>query len=680
MNKNDKMDFIKEAYLKNEKDLPENLSKENVTVKLENVIVKKKKGNIISFRRIASLAAMFAVVICALFSGNKLWNKIELMRVSTEEYQEIENHFLTLYNQRKNDRHYSLFNKYDCAGEIIEDSNSSESVTSALSAGASDSGTDLSGDLVYSETNVQVKGVDEGDIIKNDGKYIYILTGYDDMHYRNAVRIIRAADLKEVGKIVIEEAKNSYFTGEEIYVAGDRLTIVGIKEIATNGSADDVIAYENNASVEGTTAFYDWYNYCDSDCQTVIYNYDISDRENPKLVGQKEQSGYYNTSRMTDGIIYVVSSYGVNVTEFSSEKAIVENCIPVVNGTRIPIDNIETDKDEKSTEYTVITSSDVLNEKLDGKSFAYLGECNTVYCSGKNLYFTQTKYKNNGDVTVINSVELSKDSIKIKATGEVEGILNNQFSLDEYNSYLRVATTEYNYSTFKNESKLYVLNDKLETVGKLENLAEDEEIKSARFMGDRAYVVTFKQTDPLFIIDLSDPKNPTIKGSIKLPGYSTYLHPISNDYIVGVGYGGNETDADVGTLKVTLFDVSDATNPKVVSEFEVCDAGSEVTNLDNHKAFLYYEEKNLIGIPIVKYANVDNNYRNVYSYALLEIKDGELQLKSGLVHKQEDDFTSGGMFRGTYIGENFYTVTDFSICQFDLTDCELVKSVSFDDK
>lgn len=679
MNKSDELDFIKEAYSKNEKDLPENLSKESITAKLENVVVKKKKGNIISFRRIASLAAVFAVVICALFSGNKLWNKIELMRVSTEEYQKIENHFLTLYNQRKNDRYFDIFfNKTDNkAGENINDS---QSVTSPLSTGTFNGGADLSGDIVHSETNVQVKGVDEGDIIKNDGKYIYILTGDDDIYYHNTVRIIRAADLKEVGKIVINEEKNTYFTGEEIYVNGDRLTLVGTKQIVKDGSADDVIAYGNAGSAENTTFFYDWYNSYDSDSQTLVYNYDISNRENPKLVGQKEQSGYYNTSRMTDGIIYVVSSYGVNVTEFSSGKAVVENCIPVVNETRVSNENIETDKDEKSTEYTVITSSDVLNEKLEGKSFAYLGACNTVYCSGENLYFTQTKYENGADIAVINSVELSKDDIKMKATGEVKGVLNNQFSLDEYNGYLRVAITEYNYSTFKNESKLYILNDKLETVGKLENLAEDEEIKSARFVGDRAYVVTFKQTDPLFIIDLSDPANPTVKGSVKLPGYSTYLHPISSDFIIGVGYGGNETDADVGTLKVTLFDVSDATNPKAVSDFEICDAGSDVTNYDNHKAFLYYAEKNLIGIPVIKYADIDNNYRNVYSYALLEIKDGELQLKKGLVHKQEDDSVSSGMFRGAYIGENFYTVTDFSICQFDLADCELVKSASFDDK
>lgn len=678
MNKNDKLDFIKETYSKNEKDLPENLSKESITAKLENVVVKKKKGNIISFRRIASLAAVFAVVICALFSGNKVWNKIELMSVSTKEYQEIENHFLTLYNQRKNDRYFGFFDKAD---NNVEDINGgSQSVTSALSYGTFNVSADLSGDILHSETNVQVKGVDEGDIIKTDGKYIYILTGDDDVYYHNTVRIIRAADLKEVGKIVINEEKNTYFTGEEIYVNGDKLTLVGTKQIVKDGSADDVISYGNAGTAENTTFFYDWYNSYDSDSQTIVYNYDISDRENPKLVGQKEQSGYYNTSRMTEGVIYVVSSYGVNVAKFSSGKDVVENCIPVVNGTRIPSDNIVTDKNEKCTEYTVITSNDTFDEKLEGNSFAYLGVCNTVYCSGENLYFAQTKYENSADIAVINSVELSKDGIKLKATGEVKGVLNNQFSLDEYNGYLRVAITEYNYSTFKNESKLYILNDKLETVGKLEDLAGDEEIKSARFVGDKAYVVTFKQTDPLFIIDLSDPANPTVKGSVKLPGYSTYLHPISSDYIIGVGYGGTQTDADMGKLKVTLFDVSDATDPKAVSDFEICDAGSDVTNYDNHKAFLYYAEKNLIGIPVIKYADIDNNYRNVYSYALLEIKDGELQLKKGLVHQQEDDSVSSGMFRGAYIGENFYTVTDFSICQFDLANCELVKSASFDDK
>ena len=326
--------------------------------------------------------------------------------------------------------------------------------------------------------------------------------------------------------------------------------------------------------------------------------------------------------------------YSVYIGKTESEKEVLDICVPKVNGERISAEDIDTKIDDNSRSYTVITASDTASGNLSGASYAYLCNSEKVYCSADTLYFTYSDYSDlkQRQTTVINAIGLSKDKISKKAEGSVYGHINNQFSMDEYDGYLRIGTTGYNSATFKDESNLYVLDDELKLVGELEDIADNEEIKSVRFAGNKAYVVTFEQTDPMFVIDLSKPAKPKISGYVKLPGYSTYLHPVGADYLVGVGFGGSEKSADLSALKVTLFDVSNPEKPKVVSNFEVCEASTEITQCDNHKALLYYPEKNLIGIPVKKRIFADT-FREVYSYAMLEIKDGELGLKNGFTQE-----------------------------------------------
>lgn len=704
MNSNEKFDFIKNAYEKGIQETPQGISKENITEMLNNTKQEPKPARVIPIRRIAAVAATFIVVICAVFAGSKAWDKFYTQSITSEDYAEIETHFLGLYSQYKTnavvefvddaldgavDFLYGAVSKNDVSADMaIPEAAAPESGNLAPTQAVSQSVTS-NNTTNHGETNVQVENVDEADIIKNDGEYIYILTdsSEDNLYSGDVIHIIRGSDLEEAVKLSVERKENTVFHGEEMYVEGDKLILIGrtadvkIKEEKKEGKTEvhnsgmNVVATTTPAYIPDGIEVHTTYDFAERpEYHTIILTYDISDISKPQLVSEKKQSGEYKSSRMIDGILYTVSNYWVDFSSDSTEKEVVDTCVPKVNGERIPAEDIEIKIEENTRRYTVITASDIESEGLSGAAYAYLGNSEEIYCSTDTLYFVYSDYDNktNEDTTVINAISLSKDKISRKATGSVKGYFNNQFSMDEYDGYLRVATTGYNHSTFKDESNLYVLDDKLELVGKLENMADNEEIKSVRFVGEKAYVVTFEQTDPLFVIDLSKPTEPKVSGYVKLPGYSTYLHPISADYIVGVGFGGTEESANLSALKVTLFDVSDPENPKVASNFEVCEAGTEITDCDNHKAFLYYPEKNLIGIPVKKY-NYTNGYREVFSYAVLEVKDGELQLKNGYVHQQDEGTRLGGMFRGTYIDDTIYTISDISICAFELDSGDFIK-------
>lgn len=198
--------------------------------------------------------------------------------------------------------------------------------------------------------------------------------------------------------------------------------------------------------------------------------------------------------------------------------------------------------------------------------------------------------------TVIHKIAVNKGDLEYQTHGEVPGYALNQFSMDEQAGYFRIATTknrtwsEYIEDEEEKESysNLYVLDKDMKIVGSVERLALGERIYSVRFMQDRAYLVTFKQTDPLFVIDLKNPVNPRVLGELKIPGFSNYLHPYDNDYLIGIGKDTKETEwGGVRTLglKLSLFDVSDVSDPKEVDTYVMGDAGSDSIALNDHKAF-----------------------------------------------------------------------------------------------
>jgi uncharacterized secreted protein with C-terminal beta-propeller domain len=199
--------------------------------------------------------------------------------------------------------------------------------------------------------------------------------------------------------------------------------------------------------------------------------------------------------------------------------------------------------------------------------------------------------------TIVHKIEINAGKIEYKTAGEVPGRVLNQFSMDENNGYFRIATTTGNWQ-LETSNHMYVLDSGLKVVGKVEDLAPGERIYSVRFMGSKAYMVTFRQVDPLFVIDLSNPRNPQVLGFLKIPGFSNYLHPYDDTHLIGIGRDATEQGRTLG-LKLSLFDVSDFSNPKELSNYIIGDSWSTNSEaINEHKAFLFDKEKNLLVIPV----------------------------------------------------------------------------------
>ncbi len=240
----------------------------------------------------------------------------------------------------------------------------------------------------------------------------------------------------------------------------------------------------------------------------------------------------------------------------------------------------------------------------------------TVYASARNLYVAQSSWwwwRGWGPpdmTTAIHKLELAGDSdrpVRYKASGEVDGWLLNQFSLSEHDSHLRSATTEFDWWWGTSEdgedrgSLVTVLEDdgrgRLVQVGRIEGIAPGERIYACRFMGDRGYLVTFVQVDPLFTVDLSDPTRPAIVGELEVPGFSSYLHPIGEDHLLAVGIDADEQGRPIG-LAVSVFDVRDFARPKLAHRHLIEDQGgvwSWSEALDDHHAFTYHRD--VLSIP-----------------------------------------------------------------------------------
>ena len=322
-------------------------------------------------------------------------------------------------------------------------------------------------------------------------------------------------------------------------------------------------------------------------------------------------------SRLIGNNLYFItceSSYGYHYLDEEYENVEMEYYTPTYIDTAISNEEIALDytdicyiKGCKSTDYTNVCSFNIdKDEEVNIESI--FGAGTRVYCSQENLYLINSNYYYVDDSNSIEifKFKLDEGSAKVVAMAKLTGSVNDQFSLDEYDGNLRVATTEYRYNRFSGREKttnhLFVLNENMEIIGQIDDYAKGERIYAVRFVGKVGYVVTFEQVDPLFVMDLSDPTNPVIKGELKVPGYSTYLHPYDETHIIGIGnnvepngYGGVHNT----NMKMSMFDVSDLENPKELFTIDIGEsdyAYSEV--LHNHKALLYDKERNLIGFPL----------------------------------------------------------------------------------
>ena len=641
--------------------------------------------------------------------------------------------FLQKNSVSQGDRSYGAANFGMRAMAAAESAGASAKSAAAPSSAASDSG---SGAADYSQTNVQVKGVDEADFIKNDGKYIYTLSG-------NKLVIVDAYPA-ENAKILSEIKIDG--NARNIFVNGDRLA---------------VFADGNDQSY--AISQYDYMPRPTYVSKTHVFLYDISDRKNPQLLKDYNINGYYFDSRMVGDHVYFISKENANYYGGFVDVPLIKQSSKIVSRP----DVFYFDNPEDNFVFHTISSFDIkdTSDAINSKTFM-LGYSDNMYVSENSIYITyqknfpytyyqehnkerffdvivpllpadaqseiksinddtsistyekwdkissafekmynkmdesqksQLNEKMNAAVeqyelkleqerrkTIIQKIGIDNGKIEYKARGEVSGSLLNQFSMDETNGHFRVATTTYVYAkdtTMYNN--VYVLDNVLKVVGKLEDIAPEERIYSTRFIGDRLYMVTFKNVDPLFVIDLSNPENPKMLGELKIPGFSDYLHPYDETHIIGIGkdteanqWGGVSTSG----LKLALFDVSDATNPKQVATYTIGKAGTDSEALNEHKAFLFEKDKNLLVIPVreVKERHYDgkmgyyknNVWQGAYVFGLTP--EAGFKLKGKVTH--EDNETQNYYYYGSpnavrrslFMDDVLYTISQAKIKANDL--------------
>ncbi|MBR7072093.1 MAG: beta-propeller domain-containing protein [Eubacterium sp.] len=639
--KND-FNFIKEKFDSDNITAPESLSENAVMEKLNNAeekpVIKVKSNNNRSFiKGFVACAACFAVVAVSLSAVHfsKQPKVISPSPASTEgivAYASYDELIETVKKAEKKNRTYygGFLSKSKAAdGEIAMES----AADSANTVGATESAPES-----FASTNKQVEAVDEADIVKTDGKYIYYVNDSE----RNRILIYSAKDGKTelVSKIVPDDYE-TYFS--EIFISGDKLIAVGTRTVYEK---------EGKSKREGDVIYYDG---VERGAYAFVYTYDISNREKPELVDTYEQSGSYSSSRMIGSCVYLISNYGrwyyygLKNSEF----------IPCATGEdgktdKLPIEDICGIDGTQATSYSVIGAVDTKSGKAAKKTKALLGVNNQIYCNEKNLYLTGTYYKNDTEYTRIVKYSVNGTNIELKATGKAKGSVNDQFSMDEKDGNLRIALTDYRWGDEKDRNYLYVLNKNLEIIGQTEGFARNEHIEAVRFIGDTAYVITFERTDPLFIIDLKNPKEPKITGEVKIDGFSSQLLPVDENTMLGIGFCTSEEEFGIvrDGVKLALFDISDKNEPKVLDEFEMKNSDSEAQY--NHKAITINPDSGYWAIPIESYYSYeDEDFADEYENGALEIriKDGKLEVKN---HKIDaDEYAT----RCTYIGSYLYVLT-----------------------
>lgn len=481
----------------------------------------------------------------------------------------------------------------------------------------------------YSKTNTRTENVDEGDIVKTDGRYLYVVK-----EEGNGIGIVdtEGNKLEQITEITLE----GEFCISEIYVEKSYLIILGTESEEIYPAGDAIYRTEYEYAVESV-------------CDTKSIVYDISDKRQPKEIGKCLQSGGYSTSRLNNGYLYVFSQYSVN----NPEEERKEQYIPCVNEELLSLDKICMPDTESARNYTVITAIDIQNPSETTDSIGILSDQGLCYASAENIYLYETIWEEDGGrTTEIRKFSYGEGKLTGVAKTRVNGYLNDSFSIDEYNGYLRLVTT------VDRTNAVYVLDEKLEETGKIENLAKDERIYSARFMGDIGYFVTYRETDPLFSVDLSDPANPKIIGELKIPGFSEYLHPYGDGLLLGIGMEDDGNDEKDRRVKLSMFDISDPSNVKEIDKIVLKDSYYS-TAFEDYKSVLADAEKNLIGF----FTYGERETYHIYGYDRVH----------GFTCKMQE--TTGKYawhVRGVYLQDTFYLIDGNQIESYRLADFEKV--------
>ena len=580
-------------------------------------------------RYTAGLAAACCLLVC----GAVLGTQKNLQRVSPVEKQDTATDQaessdiqtaksydqIYEYLQANQDDQYGIDDgmlEQSAMAESAEDSTSMKSTASADRSVAQNG--KASGEASYSETNVRQDGVDEADVVKTDGRYLYTLKDNG-----SSVSIVDTVNgkLKEAASVRVEEDDRI----REFYVSDGHLIL---------------ISEFNQEREEGA------WTYASTD--TRIITYDITDPEKPGKAGEVTQSGSYTSSRLTDGHLYLFTQYSVDVTSGIAPKD-KKDYIPYVNQQMLEADDIYLPPFSQAYMYEVVSSVDIAKPGEIQDSKAIFSDGGELYVSNDNIYWYETQWSDKTE-TVIKRISYKDGKLKAEASGKVDGYINDSFSIDEYDGYLRVVTTD------DGTNGLYILDSKMKEVGSITGLAEGEQVYSARLLGDTGYFVTYEQTDPLFSVDLSDPKNPKIIGKLKIPGFSEYLHFYGENLLLGIGMDVDEDGFTTNGVKLSMFDISDSSDVKEIQKYTLENVYSAAVMYD-YKAVLIDPEKNVIG-----FAADGNNGENYYVFSYNDTKGFECLMNETV---NGNGYQSA---RGVYVDNTLYVVKGNIIEAYDMAD------------
>ena len=504
--------------------------------------------------------------------------------------------------------------------ESAEDSSSTNSAAAADTGVAQNSKS--SENAVYSETNVRQEGVDEADVVKTDGRYLYTLK---DNGRSVAIVDTSNGELQMVISIPVEDDDQV----REFYVNDGHLILVS----------------EFNQEREDGT-----WTYASTD--TRVTTYDITDPEKPEKAGEVTQSGSYTSSRLTDGHLYLFTQYSVDVTSGITPKD-KKDYIPYVNQQMLEADDIYLPPFSQAYMYEVVSSVDVAKPGEIQDTKAIFSDGGELYVSNDNIYWYETQWSDKTE-TVIKRISYKDGKLKAEASGKVDGYINDSFSIDEYDGYLRVVTTD------DETNGLYILDSQMKEVGSITGLAEGEQVYSARLLGDTGYFVTYEQTDPLFSVDLSDPKNPKIIGKLKIPGFSEYLHFYGENQLLGIGMDVDEDGFTTNGVKLSMFDISDSSDVKEIQKHTLENVYSAAVMYD-YKAVLIDPEKNVIG-----FAADGNNGENYYVFSYNDTNGFECLMNETV---NGNGYQSA---RGVYVDNTLYVVKGNIIEAYDMADYQKI--------
>ena len=438
-------------------------------------------------------------------------------------------------------------------------------------------------DTNYSPTNIQVAGVDEADSVKTDGKYLYVIAN-------NTVYIMDAGaanpqDAKVIAKIASGD-DNAYLSGIYLSQDGNKLAVLGSQYAPYVTSTKD--SFIMPPYWGGSTTF--------------VKVYDIANKANPVLARNFTMSGNYVNSRMIGNYVYDIITESVNVGGNGTFN------LPIVfagaDASNIaPNKILYVPSSATYYTYTTVVALNILDDsQAPANTTVMMDGTSEMYVSTNNIYITTPTWYGDHENTNIYRISINQTSITAQAKGAVVGNPINQYAMDEFNGYFRIATTIWIqdnatasdgavFKVTRQVNSIYVLNADLKIVGKLEKFKMDENLYAVRFMGNKCYVVTAKQTDPFFIIDMSNPAAPKVAGQLKIPGYSSYLHPLDENHIIGLG-------KENSTVKLSLFDVSNVNAPTEIAKYMVNASYSDSSALYDPHAFLFDAAKQMLVIPV----------------------------------------------------------------------------------